>query len=1060
MRWTSDLFFSLLTGLLVLVGSCPLGAAPPTDRELAEHLVQDAGFAGGLCAVLGTDDGGLPLAIARAGNLLVHVQEPRTDAVDRARKTCNTDGLWGRRIVVERGPLGALPYADNTVDLLVAAQLTPADLADLNPTEILRVLRPRGKAVLGSRAEMTGGVSQDQLKQRFPESAVAQDRFGVWVGLTKPVPPGTDNWSHWQHGPDNNPLSTDTVIKAPYLVQWLGEPYFVAMPTVTTAAGGRTFLAIGHTAHHQWEWPTLYTLIARNGYNGQVLWTRKLPEGYLVHRSAFIATDEVFYLIDGDRALCLDAETGAERGEIRFPGSTEKWEWMALADGRLYVLAGAGSSVQTLKMRNNWGGWSWEQLGKEYLETRVPFGWGTTLTAWDLKANKVLWTHREKEYDSRAMAVGDGKVFFYGPEIGIGCLEGATGSVLWRNTDQKTRDLIEQPGESDLTSHPGFRSTCYALYTPQALVYQAQTRNNVVAVSPADGKFLWQRKKVTRDPNLLYADGLIVGAIGAWGDHVTVDPLTGNVVKSLRFTKVGCLRLTGCPDSFFVRGEGVGRYDRLTGKLIVDSAMRSGCSDGAVPANGLLYLSPWMCSCNLSLVGAGAMCSAGDSRFDRTATDAERLEVTADAEKVATLAQDERDWPTYRGGNERAASSPVAVPAQVVQLWRYAPKTAVQPTAPTAVGDLLFVAGQDGVVRALSTADGASRWSCLTAGPVRLPPTIQDGRAYVGSADGYVYCLEAASGRLLWRFRAAPVERRIMIYGSLASTWPVNSGVLVRDGVAYAAAGLIDSNGTYLYALSADTGKLKWQNNSSGQVDPELRKGVSVQGDLIVAEGKLVLAGGNQVSPAAFDLDTGRLLTTSKLTGRPRANRGQEVMLFRNRYVLLGGRLMYYPADRTVNNASFVLQGPERSFPLLDGRVPPAFDSNHFVFLDGQRGPFCSEPDRIEELYRNYTPPAATGGKFAIAGLAAEARKWNATQTTRGGTVSLALAANAALVVTEPPAEPGKSFLLALDLADGHVLWQQALPGPAFPDGLLVDRAGRVIVTLLDGSVVCYGARP
>ena len=46
-----------------------------------------------------------------------------------------------------------------------------------------------------------------------------------------------------------------------------------------------------------------------------------------------------------------------------------------------------------------------------------------------------------------------------------------------------------------------------------------------------------------------------------------------------------------------------------------------------------------------------------------------------------------------------------------------------------------------------------------------------------------------------WRFRAAPVDRRIMLFGNLGSTWPVNTGVLIQDGVAYFAAGIIDQDG-------------------------------------------------------------------------------------------------------------------------------------------------------------------------------------------------------------------------------------------------------------------------
>ena len=136
---------------------------------------------------------------------------------------------------------------------------------------------------------------------------------------------------------------------------------------------------------------------------------------------------------------------------------------------------------------------------------------------------------------------------------------------------------------------------------------------------------------------------------------------------------------------------------------------------------------------------------------------------------------------------------------------------------------------------------GQRAWTFTAGGRVDSPPTIADGLAVFGSRDGYVYCLEAAKGRLLWRFRAAPVDRRIMVYGALCSTWPVNSGVLVQDGVAYAAAGIIDYDGTYVYALNAITGALKWQNTTSGHLDPSLRKGVSAQGNLTLAQGKLWL---------------------------------------------------------------------------------------------------------------------------------------------------------------------------------------------------------------------------
>ena len=48
-------------------------------------------------------------------------------------------------------------------------------------------------------------------------------------------------------------------------------------------------------------------------------------------------------------------------------------------------------------------------------------------------------------------------------------------------------------------------------------------------------------------------------------------------------------------------------------------------------------------------------------------------------------------------------------------------------------------------------------------GRVDSPPTLHQGRAIFGCRDGYVYCLTADDGKLVWRFRAAPIDQRISL---------------------------------------------------------------------------------------------------------------------------------------------------------------------------------------------------------------------------------------------------------------------------------------------------------
>ena len=166
--------------------------------------------------------------------------------------------------------------------------------------------------------------------------------------------------------------------------------------------------------------------------------------------------------------------------------------------------------------------------------------------------------------------------------------------------------------------------------SPDALIIQGQTRMNVTALSTKDGYVLWTKRKVTNNPNAIFVDGKVILGVGKGGTHVAIDPLSGNELEDLKFRKTACTRLTASGDSFFCRGEGTLRYDRETKRVLIDGAQRPACNDGAIPAHGLLYLGPWQCDCNLSLIGNIAKCSAGDFKFDRLATAAKNLTVVRD----------------------------------------------------------------------------------------------------------------------------------------------------------------------------------------------------------------------------------------------------------------------------------------------------------------------------------------------------------------------------------------------------------------------------------------------
>jgi hypothetical protein len=112
-------------------------------------------------------------------------------------------------------------------------------------------------------------------------------------------------------------------------------------------------------------------------------------------------------------------------------------------------------------------------------------------------------------------------------------------------------------------------------------------------------------------------------------------------------------------------------------------------------------------------------------------------------------------------------------------------------------------------VRALDADTGQTVWSYTAGARVDSPPTVWAGRVLFGSADGHVYCLAAADGSLIWRFRAAPMDRRLLAFEQIESVWPVHGNVLVEDGVAWCVAGrsMFLDGGLRLLRLDARTGK-------------------------------------------------------------------------------------------------------------------------------------------------------------------------------------------------------------------------------------------------------------
>ena len=270
------------------------------------------------------------------------------------------------------------------------------------------------------------------------------------------------------------------------------------------------------------------------------------------------------------------------------------------------------------------------------------------------------------------------------------------------------------------------------------------------------------------------------------------------------------------------------------------------------------------------------------------------------------------DWPQFRHDANRSAASAESLPASMHLTWvRELP--APLPASPTelrisydatyepvVLGKTIFVPSMvTDSLTALDTQTGAERWRFFAEGPVRLAPVAWQNKVYFVSDDGYLYCLAADSGKLLWKFRGLvddAKDRKVMGNCRLVSLFPARGGPVLADGVIYFGAGIWSGEGVFVHAVNAATGKAVWSNAEGGQIEGanmdhgiEYFGGISPQGHLAVVDDRLVLPNGNHL-PALLDMETGKIgKYTVGWGGRTGLPKGCSFVAGSGRYLLHGG---------------------------------------------------------------------------------------------------------------------------------------------------------------------------
>ncbi|MEW6354746.1 MAG: PQQ-binding-like beta-propeller repeat protein [Planctomycetota bacterium] len=411
------------------------------------------------------------------------------------------------------------------------------------------------------------------------------------------------------------------------------------------------------------------------------------------------------------------------------------------------------------------------------------------------------------------------------------------------------------------------------------------------------------------------------------------------------------------------------------------------------------------------------------------------------------------DWPTYQSDPGRSGATADSLSFPLATQWTYQPKQPPLPAWPepgkelhrmdfdysfqpvVARGIVYFGSSADDTLRALNAETGDLLWRFTTDGPIRFAPMIAGGRAYAASDDGHLYCLDAKTGKALWKKRLAPGDDRIIGNGRMISRWPCRTGALVVDDVVYCTAGMWPTEGAYIYALDAATGDERWCNDSSGSIYVDLPhpgamgfSAVAPQGYLLV-RGDILLVPTGRCIPAAFNRHTGRLLHYKPADAL--FNGGAWTTSTEGFYFNPKNRFQN-PSEAFIGEADPVPGDGMLMYSFASGDPETAFNGKYRVLASG---------DTL------YTVGMGTIDALDMATLRGKKRvtKWSTPHEAR--VYSIALAGQTLLT-------GNRGSITAFNAADGKVVWNCDVDGQV--RGLAVSD-GRGFASTDKGTLLCLG---
>jgi outer membrane protein assembly factor BamB len=1051
-----------LSGILLLI--CPL----LLHASDVEEIFDASGVQGGLVVHLGCGRGEFSSQLA-GERFLVHGLDGNPDNVTASREALDEAGV-ADRAWIDHLSGNRLPYADGVVNFLIDENTRRR----VSGEEIARVLTPGGVVM----RRLPSGAQFSTLPLQELPSGLAD-----WTMFVKPRSDALDEWTHHLHDASCNAVAEDSVVGPPTRMQWIEEPVWsnhhktVANVDAMVSSNGRLFYICEESppSISPVAMPDQWNLVARDAFNGILLWRIPIEDwgwkawsGMAMARNnqpthigrRLVSVGDRVYVTLGYNAPVteLDAATGEV---LRVFEGTESTDAILCQNERLIL------SINKEPQ-------SPDPDTVEFLRPAVR----KSVAVIDIPSGRMLWKTGDYEglrsktgtmdrINHLTMAVGDERIYFLANQNELACLDLKTGDTTWsvprpEVEEYPMRYFLRVTDRCTLVYYDGL--IFFSQPDPRAAYGHKKVRAHIYAFDAETGANVWETDIAewgwAEPPDVFFIkDQLWVHDLDTFS-LLALDPRTGE--EQQRFTTQEaldrghhhrCYRNRSAENYVMTSHRGLEFFDLETGEDSLNPFVRGACQFGYVPCNGLVYATPHPCDCFIDSKLNGVLALAPKrvapthhaepfetTRFIRGPAFTEKAVVSRERREPSSS-----DWLTHRHDPARSGSTSTVVPKTLSQQW--SAQVQGKPTGCVVGEGVVLVASIDTHrVHAFDQTTGEPAWTVTLGGPMDSPPTIHDGTALCGCLDGWVYCLRLSDGEQIWRFRAAPEERRIVAYGRLESAWPVHGGILVQDDKAYFTAGRSSclDGGIYAYCLDLNTCEVieeKCLSEAGESAEACLADLLVGTGDAIFMR-KTLLYG--QATPSGS-----HIRSDSGLLDEDWFNRAPQYLGDMTAQYMVHDKV--FDADSTINgsaalNARTNMNGGVGVKKYAYGIVACGTDRDAHIFTPGRTG------------YQLYA--AEIGAPKSQRNL------WSVHLPTRVvamvNTPDALFAGGSPDIV--PPTDPWAAIegrlggrLMVISQADGSTLSELPLTAPPVTDGIAA-AGGELFLCLKNGELLCLGA--